>query len=40
MTNNRVEAIAELIVEGKFGVVNTVEEVITKGIKRSATERQ
>ena len=35
---NRVKAIAELNVGSKFGVVNTVEEVIAKGIKMSAAE--
>jgi hypothetical protein len=38
MTENRVEAIAELIMEGKFGVVDAVEEVVARGIKKGAAK--
>ena len=35
MSKDGVEGIAELIVESKFGVVYTVEEMVTKGIDGS-----
>jgi hypothetical protein len=37
MTKNGVKAITELIMESKFGLVDTVEEMMAKGIKVSTT---
>ena len=38
MAEDGVEAITELIVESKFGMINAVEEVITIGIYGGATK--
>ena len=39
VTEDRVEAITELIMEGKCGVGDAVAEVVTKGIKKGAARR-
>ncbi len=38
VTENIVEAITELMMEGMFGVVDAVEEMVSKGVKKGATE--
>jgi hypothetical protein len=39
VTKNRVEAVAELIMESKFGMIDAVEEMVTKGIKQDECHR-
>ena len=38
MAEKGVEAITKLVMEGEFRVIDTVEEVVTKGIEAGAAE--